>query len=232
MLYPKIITFEAQTIPIDKAIVLRTIGYPKAHRAAAPVEEALPRLIEVARDVAAPTALYGIYNIQSVSKDTVAIVNAPSFSGSRVACAMQGAGKALLFVLTLGKGIMEASADLAEKDIFEAFLLDAIASVMAEALANVFQDEMGKRLQDKGLWGGLRFSPGYCDWPVLENRALLLFIDSQKIHVSMTEGGLMVPEKTISGMIGYGPDRENVKINPCITCKRSDCNHRRDLAMP
>ena len=231
MPYPEILTFEPQSISIDEGTVLRTIGYPKARQVAAPVKEALPRLIKTAGALAVPVALYGIYNLQSVSKDAVAIAKGPAFSGSRVAAAIQNADRALLFVLTLGKEISKLSQDLAKNDPFEAFLLDSIASVMAEALADKFQNEMENNLKGKGLWGGLRFSPGYCDWPFVENRALLHFIDSEKIHVTVTEGGMMVPEKTISGMMGLGPDKEKVKINPCIICKQSDCNHRRDLAM-
>lgn len=227
----KILNFDPLSISIDERIILMLIGYPQAHQPAAQVDEALPRLMQTAGEMALPKALHGLYDLQSVSRDAVNISEGPSFSGSRVAAAMQGADKALLFVLTLGLSASEFSRELAENDPFEAFLFDAIASVMVESLANDFQDEMERKLGDQGLHGGLRYSPGYCDWPVVENPALLHFIAAEKIDIATTEGGMMHPEKSISGMIGYGPDKEKVKINPCISCKRSECNHRRDLAL-
>jgi hypothetical protein len=46
--------------------------------------------------------------------------------------------------------------------------------------------------------------------------------------VRLTEGYLMLPRKSISGIIGIGSDNNNIEIyNPCKTCPTADCPGRR-----
>jgi len=44
--------------------------------------------------------------------------------------------------------------------------------------------------------------------------------------VKLTDGCLMIPRKSISGIIGIGPI-EIEKYNPCNTCDKLDCVGRR-----
>jgi len=48
-----------------------------------------------------------------------------------------------------------------------------------------------------------RFSPGYRGWHVHEQRKLFLLLKPEdKIGVTLTEGDLMIPEKSTSGIMG------------------------------
>ena len=51
-------------------------------------------------------------------------------------------------------------------------------------------------------------------------------VNGNSVGVRLTEGNLMIPRKSISGIIGIGyPEVEN--YNPCKTCDRYDCRGRR-----
>ena len=143
---------------------------------------------------------------------------------------MRAANKAALFLLTLGPVVSETTRSLAKQDPFESFLFDSVASIMVEAVADEFQALLEERMNQQGMWGGFRYSPGYCDWSTQENRSLLRMIDAHSIGVHLTEGGMMTPQKSISGMIGFGVDREKMRVNPCRGCPRTTCDHRRDTS--
>ncbi len=75
----------------------------------------------------------------------------------------------------------------------------------------------------------LRYSPGYCDWDVAQQRKLFKIFELDDIGVRLTEECLMIPQKSVSGIIGVGwGDRRLIAMSPCRHCeKKGDCKHRR-----
>jgi len=45
--------------------------------------------------------------------------------------------------------------------------------------------------------------------------------------IRLTEQCLMLPQKSISGIIGIGPCNKVENYNPCKTCDKQDCVGRR-----
>jgi hypothetical protein len=136
---------------------------------------------------------------------------------------------ALVFVATLGPGVDELIAGAEEDRVSEAFVLDAIASHMAEKVADRVERELAGALAP-GEGATLRYSPGYCDWPVGGQRLVFSVVDGDSIGVSLTGHCLMRPRKSLSGVIGVGPrDLVEKEGNACRFCKRADCEHRRSV---
>jgi hypothetical protein len=52
-------------------------------------------------------------------------------------------------------------------------------------------------------------------------------VDARPIGVRLTTGGMMIPTKSISGIIGLGPARDRIRVNPCTGCPDTACDHRR-----
>lgn len=135
---------------------------------------------------------------------------------------------ALVFIATLGPAVDGLIAGAEEARMSEAFVLDAIASRMAEGVADAVEQEMtGTLAPQEGAT--LRYSPGYCDWPVDGQRMVFSIVDGDRIGVSLTGYCLMKPRKSLSGIIGVGPRDQVARTgNACNFCKRLDCDHRRD----
>lgn len=222
------VELDPATANIDEGQVLRLMGYPEAAPVAPLVTEALPRAIQAVVHLAEPRSLCHLHEVQSVTRDAVQLTSGATFTGQRLALALRHAERAALFVLTLGPRVSETVRELAVEDPFESFLHDSVASVLVEAVADRFQAQLEAHMNQQGAWGGHRFSPGYCDWPTQENRALLQTLGAQRIGVHLTTGGMMTPQKSISGVIGFGADPLTLKRNPCKGCPRADCDHRRD----
>lgn len=79
-----------------------------------------------------------------------------------------------------------------------AFVLDACASALAEALIDACETEIGK-----GLTLRPRFSPGYADFPLSHQPYLLKFLDAdRRLGIFVSESLLMTPRKSITAVIG------------------------------
>lgn len=131
------------------------------------------------------------------------------------------------FVVTLGADVDELIDELQRKSANEAFLGDAIASRMAEDAAESFQREVGKRLSgDEAMT--LRYSPGYCDWPLSQQKMIFAIVDGRRIGVSLNDHCMMRPSKSVSGIFGVGrKDLVEDCKNACDVCRRKDCEYRR-----
>ncbi len=133
------------------------------------------------------------------------------------------------FIVTLGKELDSAIADLQKDSIFQSFLLDAVGSVvieqvMIEQMTQYLNEMMGKQ----GYQTTARFSPGYCDWELKTGQeALFSFLSPERIGVERTPSGMMVPRKTISAVM-VGAQKVPWKT-PCPFCSDRECPYRRDI---
>lgn len=111
-------------------------------------------------------------------------------------------------------------------DMVRTFIADALGSVIAEKAA----DQMEVHLQqsiDKLHWQRTnRFSPGYCGWHVSQQQLLFPLFDGQTCGVTLTDSSLMLPIKSVSGIIGLGKDVRRLEY-PCGLCDNKHCYKRR-----
>jgi len=95
-------------------------------------------------------------------------------------------------------------------------------------LADSVESQISEVAHNQGFTISRRFSPGYCDWDVEQQRILFEAVDGEKAGVELTETCLMLPRKSISGIIGISlADRGIENYNPCPTCDKTDCIGRR-----
>jgi cobalamin-dependent methionine synthase I len=137
--------------------------------------------------------------------------------------------KVTVFTLTIGSYLEELVAHLAEERlVLQATVLDAIGSGTAEKLAKEVEEKIKKISKAGSLVTSRRFSPGYCDWKVDQQEMLFRALNGDTGGVKLTDSFLMMPRKSVSGIIGIGrPGRDIENYNPCVTCKKKECPGRR-----
>ena len=133
----------------------------------------------------------------------------------------------MLFVCTAGIEYEEFQQRLkTEGDMVRVFIADAMGAVIAEKCA----DEMENCLQlsiDKLGWKHTnRFSPGYCGWQVSEQQKLFPLFDGHACGITLTESSLMVPIKSVSGIIGLGREVRRLDYT-CELCDFKLCYKRK-----
>lgn len=130
-----------------------------------------------------------------------------------------GGSPFLLCATTLGIQIDRYIQRLQLKDMAYATVFDAAASIFLETKA----DEFEKNLEFGNL--GFRFCPGYSGTSFIDNQEIARMLNAEKIGITFLESGLMVPLKSMVGIIKIG---ENVKKS-CDGCvAKSDCGFRRN----
>lgn len=139
--------------------------------------------------------------------------------------------QAALFVATIGPAMEEWSRRLLKgDDPALGYIADVAASAAAESVTNTLHDHIQNKMQSLGLNITNRYSPGYCNWSVAEQQMLFSLLPSNFCGVTLSESSLMHPIKSVSGVIGIGPDvkwRDYI----CDRCGVKDCTYRATRAV-
>ncbi len=152
----------------------------------------------------------------------------PAFDmGKIILRQLRGSEAYALFVCTSGVEFEAYQQRLmADGDMVRVFIADALGSVIAEKCA----DQMEQHLQssiDKLRWHHTnRFSPGYCGWHVSQQQLLFPLFDGHTCGVHLTDSSLMVPIKSVSGVIGLGKEVRKLDYT-CGLCDFEKCYKRK-----
>jgi hypothetical protein len=139
---------------------------------------------------------------------------------------LRKAEKAALIVCTIGPAVGDwARQVFRDGDPVLGYLIDTTASVTVENVTDVLHDHVGQKMVERGMKITNRYSPGYCDWSVSEQHLLFSLLPTNFCGVSLTESSLMLPIKSVSGIIGVGAAVERVEYI-CDRCGLKDCTYR------
>jgi hypothetical protein len=147
--------------------------------------------------------------------------------GAQVQGYMRGASHLVLFVCTAGQVFSRLSKQYNKEGAYlEAFVADAIGSLTVENAMNKIQAQLETFANKNGKQITNRYSPGYCNWALSGQRELFGYMSTIPVNVSLTDSCLMLPIKSVSGIIGIG---ETVKKREyaCQICKNKDCIYRK-----
>lgn len=177
------------------------------------------------------------FSIARIDKTGVTLADGTYFKSQKMARALQGAIKVVCFIATIGRQIDNEIENLINGGaLAHGYIADALASGAVESLADRFHNDIAKEIARQDHSVGLRFSPGYCDWPVTEQQKLFPLLDNDAVGVTLGDTSLMVPRKTISALFGIfegkNTPRKNSTHNPCRQCGKKDCIARRVEAVP
>lgn len=146
--------------------------------------------------------------------------------GNQVNKFYKGLTHAAIFVCSAGREITDRAMELTTKgDLVEGYLLDVLGSVLVEKAMDRVQDNLKKDMLLKDMEISNRYSPGYCDWNVKEQKLLFEFFPENFCNVTLSESCLMFPAKTVSGIIAIGKDVKHHK-HVCHLCNSVNCIYR------
>lgn len=134
---------------------------------------------------------------------------------------------AALFLCTAGPGIgLRSKEAMHGGDLLAGYIFDVTGSEIVEAATDLVQEDLRKSAEAEGLKITNRYSPGYCGWNVAEQHRLFSLMPDNFCGINLSSSALMIPEKSVSGIIGIG---RSVRNNPytCRMCDMKDCIYRR-----
>jgi hypothetical protein len=215
-------------IQLDRAEVLRYLGYQAGHRVPARILSLVDRHIQNASRLIEPQHSFVIRNTEGVEGNRVFFGDV-IFESRTIAQLMQQCQKAAIFAVTIGGSLERQVQRLSDEGrVLEAAIMDAVGSDAAEKVATAVQNRVREIANAQGLGISARFSPGYCDWDVGQQKMVFQAMNGRSAGIRLTDSCLMVPRKSVSGVIGmspYGGELEG--WSPCRSCKRDNCPGRR-----
>jgi len=162
----------------------------------------------------------------TVNKEKLEVGNKIFYVGTQVNQFYEGLSHVALFLCSAGSEITDRASELVHKgDLVEGYLLDVLGSVLVEKAMDKIHDNLSTNMREKKLSISNRYSPGYCDWNVKEQKQLFDFFPKNFCNVTLSDSCLMLPAKTVSGIIGIG---KNVKYHKhvCHLCNSVNCIYR------
>lgn len=214
-------------LAVDAEEIERVLGYPRG-RTPAHLRLMIDEVLSVLPDKCAVGAGYRIVGIRAEpGRRNGLYVGDVFFEVQEIVTGLlRKAEEAALFVCTIGPRMEEWSHQIHDEgNILKSFLIDTAASVAAECTANVLHDHIGLAMAQRGLKITNRYSPGYCNWSVAEQHRLFSLLPKGFCGIRLTESALMIPIKSISGIIGIGSSVKRVDYT-CDTCGVKDCTYR------
>jgi len=151
------------------------------------------------------------------------------YPGRKISRYMKEAEQLALFICTAGEKFTTLShAYQQNNDLLEAFVVEAIGASTVENAMDKIQIMLEEEMLKEGQKITNRYSPGYCDWHLSDQRSLFEAIGSNSTPISLTKSCMMQPAKSVSGIIGIGADVEKREYG-CAICNSNKCVYRNIL---
>jgi hypothetical protein len=177
------------------------------------------RLVHEAEVIARPRALYGVAYVDSSSEASV-VVDGIRFDSRVLRVNLENTHRVFPFLGTCGTELHEWAA--AQDDILQRYYADEIAEAALRQALGILRARLKERYR---LGRTSTMSPGSLpDWPIQAQRPLFaLFGNAEELlGVRLTEGLLMVPSKSVSGI--RFPTEQT--FASCQLCPREGCPSR------
>lgn len=134
---------------------------------------------------------------------------------------------AWLIVVTLGSEMDRLLRVWAAQNMGMAAVGQAMAAVWMDACCDAYLQELEQRLSP-GEYLLPPYSPGYGDFSLSHQKTLLSLLDAgRRIGVSLTQGGMLVPEKTVTAVVGITKAPTERCVQSCHACQKKDCKFRK-----
>jgi len=142
---------------------------------------------------------------------------------------LKGASYLVLGVATIGSSLENKVSGLFSQGEYpQAIALDAVGTVSVRSLSNYMRSLVCREAKEQNFQVTEYFSPGSADWDISQQKNIFQMIPVDKIGVKLTETYMMIPQKSLSWIIGIG---KNITItakyvHSCQICQATNCQFR------
>ncbi|OJF75609.1 MAG: hypothetical protein BKP49_11240 [Treponema sp. CETP13] len=145
--------------------------------------------------------------------------------GNDIVTHLQGCTHIVFLCATIGPQIDRLIRKLQITDMAQSIVADSLSSVAVEQVCDKLELKISDAVEKKlgKIYLTFRFSCGYGDFPLaIQNQFLSVLDATRQIGVTVTEGGLMAPIKSVSAVIGISKKPVNKQRRNCKSCSRYD----------
>jgi len=186
------------------------------------IETLVRELLEKARPIARPKAVYEVAYVENKDGDSL-YIGGVKFTSRVLRVNLDKVERVFPYIATCGREI--DAMPIPQNDLMQSYCFDVIKEMTLQCARTYLQEYLVKTY---ALGQVSRMAPGAGsaeDWPLTQQRQLFsLFGDTEKlIGVKLTDSCLMIPIKSVSGI--FFPTE--IRFESCQLCPREHCIGRR-----
>jgi len=212
---------------VNEREVLRFLGYRGAS-ADEKVNSIIDELIALFTANVIPKSVYAIWDCQ-IDSSTISI-GGVTVKSKNLACHLANCRRVVLLAATLGTQADSLIRTLSVQNMEKAVIAQAVSAAMLEAYCDSITEKITSQnlhafaplretLFQKILYPTTRFSPGYGDFDITYQKEILKILNCSRIGLTMTDGYMLTPTKSVTAVIGFSPEKKRVtqKCERCST---------------
>ncbi|NLL04469.1 MAG: methionine synthase [Clostridiaceae bacterium] len=189
----------------SEGMILTRLGYRKTTTVFS--EEYKQKLNKIIQDgilMCNTKGIFGRYSIIEKSDKHIMLENELVFESAGLAKLLSNSTEVVLMASTVGSDITDRiHSEVKSGDASFGVILDAVASETADAALDWMVDFINKLIRREGKsLTQMRFSPGYGDLPLLNQKKIYDTLDLEEIGIGITERYMLIPEKSVIAIAG------------------------------
>lgn len=231
----EIIYISVEQIKPNLSGLFKTQGIPPGTKLPERIKTLFDSALEIFLKLAAPIGIMSEISISEFGKKIYPGIgiNEPDTPLEHI---IPKATQLALFAFTLGPEIsLEIEEQVKANGLALGYMLDAVASYSAdkasEVASKIFLEHLFKEKEEEivDYTRVLLYSPGYCGWHISGQQKLFDYLKPEEIGIRLNESFLMLPLKSISGVLvaGKGEIHRFKNNYPfCAKCQNPTCRER------
>lgn len=175
-----------------------------------------------------PAMAYRLLPFEDVFPDASRLKEIKKLRGSLASLVLPAARELALVVATIGLALEEKVSEYASrKAILKALILDGIGSAALDTLTLEALHIISGNIAPRDFKASSPLSPGMPGIPLSDQRHLFDLVPVEEIGVRLNASQLMIPQKSVSMIIGLGPDMPTWTLaEVCARCSlKNTCRH-------
>jgi hypothetical protein len=176
-----------------------------------------------------PAIAYEIYAITEPSQRQTSLEGKPGIRDLLLSSLLPQARELAVAICTIGPRLEQQVTNYTSQgEPLRGTLLDGIGSAAVDSLTEEVCKLIAAEALSRGYETSSPINPGMPGLPIAKQRQLLKLVPAREIGVSLTSSGIMAPRKSVSIVMGIGPQMAKwTRAEICARCHlKKTCPYR------
>lgn len=180
-----------------------------------------------------PSVVYKTFEVQEVRHERLIFTGGRHLNGRLIGQHLAIARQVYVVLCSIGSTLERYADEMWNSSAVYSLALDGVGSAAVEALANAACRYIEDHVAEKGWKSSIPLSPGMVDWPMEDGQPQIFhLLEGELLDVSLTPSYIMVPRKSLTMVVGVGPEM-SVVGRTCDYCNLRDvCRYQDHHRVP
>jgi len=176
-----------------------------------------------------PAVAYEYYTVSGMNGSRISLEDDKAIHSPLIPAIFPEAKELAVLLCTIGPKLEKQVTDYSKNGAtLQGMILDGIGSAAVDELVSEVLRLIATEVSSQGYEISSPVNPGIPGFPLTEQWNLLGLVKADEIGVSLTSSGMMIPRKSVSMIIGIGPQMATwTRAEVCARCTlRETCHYK------